>query len=219
MAELPLFDASGKKIGTLSIDEAIFGKKVKKVLLKDVLVWYGRNKRSGSASTKTRGEVAGSTKKPWKQKHTGRARSGTIRSPIWRHGGIVFGPRPRDYSVKIPQKMRKAALDSAILGKIQDKEVFVIEGFQFEKPSTKKMIAILKNMGIDRTCLVGVKEHTQNALLSMRNLQNISMTRSADLNAYAILRHKDLLLTKDAVEQLVGSRGGKLETVGVVAGT
>lgn len=219
MAELPLFDASGKKIGTLSIDESIFGKKVKKVLLKDVLVWYGRNKRSGSASTKTRGEVAGSTKKPWKQKHTGRARSGTIRSPIWRHGGIVFGPRPRDYSVKIPQKMRKAALDSAILGKIQDKEVFVIEGFQFEKPSTKKMIAILKNMGIDRTCLVGVKEHTQNALLSMRNLQNISMTRSADLNAYAILRHKDLLLTKDAVEQLVGSRGGKLETVGVVAGT
>lgn len=219
MAELPLYDTTGKRTGSVTVDEKIFGERIKRELLKDVVVWYGRNKRLGTASTKTRSNVAGSTRKPWKQKHTGRARAGSIRSPIWRHGGVVFGPHPRDYSVVIPQKMRKGALDSALLWKIRDNEVHVIEDLKFEKPSTKQMAQVLKNIGIHRTCVVSPSETDNNTRLSLRNLSSISYILAKNLNAYDITRHKDILLTRSALEAMVALRGGKASKSEAVAGT
>src|SRR6185436_20278217 len=148
MAELPLFNSDGKSAGTVTVDEKIFGDKVKKRLLHQVVIIYEANQRQGTASSKGRGEVEGSTRKPWPQKHTGMARAGTIRSPLWRHGGIVFGPKPREYRLGLTASMRTAALDSAILGKIQDKEVLVIEGFNpGAPPKTKNVASVLAAMG------------------------------------------------------------------------
>lgn len=206
MIDIPLFDKDGKEIGKIPVDESLFGKKVKKRLLHNMVVMYEANKRQGNASTKDRGEVEGSTKKPWKQKHTGRARSGTIRSPIWRHGGVVFGPRPRDYTKHIPKTMRRQALNSALLGKLQDQEVRVIEGFDFTKPSTKRMAAIIRNMGLDRSALIGLHQHDNTLWLSTRNLPRVSMTIVKDLNAYEVLRNKHLCLTKEALDHLVTGR-------------
>ena len=137
MADLPLYSKDGKSAGTVKVDEKLFGDLVRKKLLKQVVIIHEANQREGNAHTKTRGEVEGSTKKLWPQKHTGRARMGTKRSPIWVKGGIVFGPRTRDYRMIITDSMRRAALDSALLGKILDKQVAVVEGLSFDKPKTK----------------------------------------------------------------------------------
>ena len=213
MAEIPLYSKDGKSAGTLSVDEKLFGDKVKKKLLHQVVVIHEANQREGNAHTKTRGEVEGSTKKPWPQKHTGMARSGTKRSPIWRHGGIVFGPRTREYRLTITDSMRRAALDSALLGKIKDKEVSVIESVDFPKPKTKEMAKLMKSIGFKRTILLATPKYNQNVWLASRNLQDLSVRPVAELNAYDVLKHKDLLLTKEALEALVASRkpapGGK----------
>ena len=206
MAELPLFGKDGKSAGTVSIDEKIFGEKVRKRLLHQVVVIHEANQREGNAHTKTRGEVAGSTKKLWPQKHTGRARMGTKRSPIWVKGGIVFGPRKREYRMTITDSMRRAALDSAILGKIRDKEVSVIEGVSFEKPKTRQMATLLKSIGLKRTILLALPKHDANVWLSARNLESLSVRPWRELNAYDILKHKDLLLTREALDALVASR-------------
>lgn len=208
MADLPLFTRDGKNAGTVSVDEKLFGEKVRKKLLHQVVVIHEANQREGNAHTKTRGEVEGSTRKPWPQKHTGMARSGTIRSPLWRHGGVVFGPRKREYRLTITDSMRKAALDSALLGKIKDKEVSVIEGVSFEKPKTKEMAGLLKSIGFRRTVLLAIPKYDKNLWLSARNLQDLSVRPVAELNAYDVLKHKDLLLTKDALETLLAARSG-----------
>ena len=206
MAEIPLYSRDGKSAGTVSLDEKIFGEKVRKRLLHQVVVIHEANQREGNAHTKTRGEVAGSTKKLWPQKHTGRARMGTKRSPIWVKGGIVFGPRKRDYRLTITDSMRKAALDSALLGKIIDKEVSVVEGMSFEKPKTKAMSGLIKAIGLKRSVLLAVGKHDANVWLSARNLQTLSVRPVRELNAYDIIKHKDLLLTKDALDALVAAR-------------
>jgi large subunit ribosomal protein L4 len=206
MAEIPLFSKDGKSAGTVSVDEKLFGDKVRKKLLHQVVVIHEANQREGNAHTKTRGEVEGSTKKPWPQKHTGMARAGTKRSPIWRHGGIVFGPRTREYRMTITDSMRRAALDSALLGKIQDKEVSVIEAVDFPKPKTKEMAKLLKAIGFKRTILLALPKHNPNVVLSSRNLQDLSVRPVQELNAYDVLKHKDLLLTKEALEALIAAR-------------
>jgi large subunit ribosomal protein L4 len=209
MAEIPLFSKEGKSAGTVSVDEKLFGDKVKKKLLHQVVVIHEANQREGNAHTKTRGEVEGSTKKPWPQKHTGMARSGTKRSPIWRHGGVVFGPRTREYRMIITDSMKRAALNSALLGKIRDKEVSVIEAVDLPKPKTKEMARLMKAIGFKRSILLAISKYNQNVWLAARNLQDLSVRPVAELNAYEVLRHKDLLLTKEALETLVASRKKK----------
>ncbi len=206
MAELPLFSKDGKSAGTVKVDEKIFGDKVKKRLLHQVVIIYEANQREGNASTKGRGEVAGSTRKPWPQKHTGMARSGTVRSPIWRHGGIVFGPKPREYRQGITPSMRRAALDSALLGKILDKEVGVIEGFAFSKPATKSFVGLLKNTGYDRSVLAVTKANDRNAHLSVRNLPRVKMVPVAELNAYDVIKYNRVLLTREALDAILAIR-------------
>jgi len=208
MADLPLFSKDGKSAGTVTVDEKLFGDKVRSRLLHQVVVIHEANQREGNAHTKTRGEVEGSTKKPWPQKHTGMARAGTKRSPIWVKGGIVFGPRKREYRMTITDSMRRAALDSALLGKIRDKEVSVIEGVEFEKPRTKQMAALLKVIGFKRTVLLAIPKHSPAVWLSSRNLQDLSVRPVQDLNAYDVIKHKDLLLTKEALDLLVSRKQG-----------
>ena len=210
MADLPLYSKDGKSAGTVKVDEKIFGDLVRKKLLKQVVVIHEANQREGNAHTKTRGEVEGSTKKLWPQKHTGRARMGTKRSPIWVKGGIVFGPRKRDYRMVITDSMRRAALDSAPLGKILDKEVSVVEGFALEKPKTKAVSGLLKSIGLKRTVLLAVgNKPDPNIWLSSRNIQALSVRPVRELNAYDIVKNKSLLLTKDALDALISAREKK----------
>lgn len=202
MLQVPYYKKDGQSAGALQVDESVFGDKVRTRLLHQIVVWYEANRRAGTHSALTRNEVSGSNHKPWPQKHTGMARAGTRRSPIWRHGGRTFPPKPRDYSTDIPKKMRHAALKSALLGKLRDKEVAVIEGFEFPKPSTKAMAGILKAIGIDRSCLIGLDADAKPVLLSARNLPRVDVARVTDFNAYDILRHRRLLLTKAALSKL-----------------
>ncbi|HEU4338959.1 MAG TPA: 50S ribosomal protein L4 [Planctomycetota bacterium] len=207
MADLPLYDKSGKSSGTVSVDEKLFGDKVRTRLLHQVVLIYEANKRQGTASTKGRGEVEGSTRKPWPQKHTGMARAGTIRSPLWRHGGVVFGPKPREYRMGLTSTMRAAALDSAMLGKIRDKEVLVIEGFNpGAPPKTKNIASTLAAMGLDRTVLVGIKALDANLHKAARNLPRFKMVPVSDFNAYDVLKHHRVVLTREALDALVASR-------------
>ena len=215
MADLPLYSKDGKSAGTVKVDEKLFGDLVRKKLLKQVVVIHEANQREGNAHTKTRGEVEGSTKKLWPQKHTGRARMGTKRSPIWVKGGIVFGPRKRDYRMVITDSMRRAALDSALLGKILDKEVSVVETLSFEKPRTKAMSGLIKSIGLKRSVLLAVGNKPEpNVWLSSRNIQALSVRPVRELNAYDIVKHKDLLLTKDALDALVSARAGAEKKAG-----
>ena len=206
MAELPLFSKDGKSTGTVSVDETLFGDKVRKRLLHQVILIHEANQREGNAHTKTRGEVEGSTKKMWPQKHTGMARMGTKRSPIWVKGGIVFGPRTREYRLTATDSMRRAALDAALLGKIKDKEVSVIESVVFEKPKTKDMVKLVKAIGLKRAVLLAIPKYNQNVWLSARNLEEMSVRPVQELNAYDVVKHKNLLLTREALDALVAVR-------------
>jgi len=213
MLELIIYNNEGKEVEKISVEESLFGGEVNKRLLQEVIIMYQSNQRKGTASTKDRGEVEGSTRKPWKQKHTGNARAGTIRSPIWRHGGVTFGPKPRSFYYNIPQGIRRKALDSALLSKFQDKETIIINMLQFEKPRTKDFISILKNVGVDtqksntkNKCLVGIKKSGLSLNLSSRNIPGIKLLPIADFNAFDVLKHKRLLLTKEALDYLIAVR-------------
>ena len=210
MADLPLYDKNGKSAGTVSVDESVFGTVVRKRLLHQVVIIYEANKRQGTASSKGRGEVEGSTRKPWPQKHTGMARAGTIRSPLWRHGGVVFGPKPREYRLGLTASMRGAALDSALLGKIRDKEVLVIEGFDpGQPPKTRKVASVLAAMGLDRTVLAGIKQLDPKLHLAARNLSKLKLVPVSDFNAYDVVKYNRVVLTREALDALVASRRPK----------
>lgn len=215
MIELPLYDMDGKQLEMIQVDEAVFGTKPNKRLLRDMVIQYEANKRVGTAQTKTRKEVQGASRKLWKQKHTGRARIGTIRSPIWRHGGTIFGPHPRDYSTRMPKQMRQLALDSALLSKFADKETFVINDISVDrlktnnKLKTKNFALILKKLNITRTCLVGIKEINKDIHRAAKNIANVHICPVKDFNAYDVLKYNRLLLTKDALESLIQARQPK----------
>jgi large subunit ribosomal protein L4 len=202
MIELAVYNQQGKEVDKLSLEEKGLGGTVKKALLREVILMYEANKRVGTACTKSKAEVHGSGKKPWAQKHTGRARAGMVRSPLWRKGGVVFGPKPRDYSYQIPKKARRAALLSALLGKLLDGEVTVIDGLTFDGPSTKRMSQLLKGLGIHETCLIVARDDKQTLWKSTRNLPGIVLMPATQLNAYEILKRKRLLITKDELSNL-----------------
>jgi len=211
MVDLPLFDKEGRSAGTVPVDERLFGEKVRRKLLHQVVIIHEANQREGNAHTKTRGEVEGSTRKPWPQKHTGMARAGTIRSPLWRHGGVVFGPRRREYRRKITDSMRRTALDSALLGKMRDREVSVLESLDPEPPKTRRLAALIKSIGFTRTVLLAIPSYDERVWKMARNLPDLSVRPVRELNAYDVLRHKDLLLTRAALDVLVAERsaGGR----------
>jgi len=192
-----------RTLGTTEIDVTRLGDKVKRRLLFDAVHMYEARKRVGTAATKTRAEVAGSGKKPWRQKGTGRARAGARQSPIWRGGGITHGPRPRDYSYALPRKALKEALRSAVLSKFRDDEVRLVEELAFASPSTQRMAALLRAAGVSRSGLVVTADRDAHVYLSCRNLPYVGCLPVADLNAYDVLRYRHIVLSSDALAKLL----------------
>ena len=201
--EIPVYSKEGEKVDNLQLDDKKFGGPIRNKLLRDAITMYEANKRQGTACTKTRGEVAGGGRKPWVQKHTGRARAGSIRSPLWKGGGVSFGPRPRDYSYAIPKKARKLALYTALSAKVRDNELVVIDNLNFDIPKTKQMVGILKALNIDNSsCLIVIPKANENVWKSARNIPSVKIMTSTELNAYEILRPKKVLLTKEALSSI-----------------
>jgi len=201
---LPVYDASGEEVGTFEVDENVLGGKVRRRLMHQAVVMYQANRRTGSAKTKTRREISGTTKKPYRQKGTGNARAGSHKSPIWRGGGVAFGPRPRNYHYRMPKKSRRAALKSALLSKIIDKEAVLLDRLEIEEPKTKRVVEILGNLRIDHSCLLAVEDHDENVWKSARNIAGVSAKAAPDINAYDVLKQQRLVMTKAALERLVG---------------
>jgi large subunit ribosomal protein L4 len=204
MIEVPVLDMTGKSQGTIPVDEAKLGGKVHRRLLRDVVVMYEANQRVGTASVKTRREREGSGKKPYRQKGTGLARAGSLRSPIWRGGGRIHGPKPRDYSYQMPRAAKRLALQSAVLAKMQDGEVSVVDKLELAEAKTKQVATALKNMGIHETCLLVLPKPDANVWRSARNLPLVNVSTLSDLNAYDVLLPKKVLFTKDALSQFLG---------------
>ena len=187
----------------MEVPESVFGVTAKAGVLHSAVVNFLANQRQGTAATKTKGLVSGGGKKPWKQKSTGRARAGSSRSPLWRGGGTVFGPQPRDYSYSLPKKAKKAALNAAISGKLADGEIIVIDGFGLEKPCTKDMVSLLKNLGLaGKSTLIVVPEKNDAVFLSARNIPGVKVMRVTDLNPYEVAANRWVLFDRQAVEML-----------------
>ena len=203
MPEINIKDKNNTSVGKMDVPESIFGVTAKAGVLHSAVVNFLANQRQGNAATKTKGMVSGGGKKPWKQKSTGRARAGSSRSPLWRGGGTVFGPLPRDYSYSLPKKAKKAALNAAISGKLADGEIIVIDGFGLVKPSTKDMVSLLKNLGLTgKSTLIVVPEKNDAVLLSARNIPGVKVTRVTDLNPYEVAANSWILFDRQAVEML-----------------
>jgi len=204
MIELPIHNRKGEEVGQVAIDEADFGGEVRHQVLRDAIIMYEAAQRVGTASTKTRAEVRATRAKPWRQKGTGRARAGFRRSPIWRGGGVVFGPSPRDFRYSMPRKARQAARKSAYLAKFAAATT-IIDELAVDEPRTRDVAAALKALGIDRSCLIAIEGYDPNLWKSARNLPRVFMKPVAEINAYDLLRCQRLLITKAALDKLVAS--------------
>lgn len=197
-----VFDLEGKVTGKVTLPEEIFGEKVNKVLLAQAVRVYLANKRQGNASTKTRGEVEGSTRKIYRQKGTGRARHGSVRAPIFVHGGIVHGPKPRDFGLSMPQKMRRKALFSALSARLADGDIKVVGGFDAITPKTKEFVSVINKLGIDdkkRKLLLVMGSDLLQVKRAGGNVPGVSFTAAKRLNAYDVLNNKKLILMEDAI--------------------
>ena len=203
MIEVPIYNQSGQEVEKFQVDEAKLGGAVRRNLLKQALVMYHANQRQGTVKTKGRGEVAGSTRKMFRQKGTGNARTGGIRNPIKKGGGHAKQKHPKDWRQAMPQKARRLARNSALLLKFQANDVRVIDALSFDAPKTKLVAQMYKALGIDRSCLVALAERNVNIEKSARNIDRTKLTTVAKLNAWDILKHRTLLMTKSGLEQLL----------------
>jgi large subunit ribosomal protein L4 len=202
MPSVDIIDLSNKKVGTVDLSDAVFAAPVNEALLYEAVRHHLAGVRRGTAKTKTRHEVAGSGKKLWKQKGTGRARMGSIRSPLWRHGGTTHGPQPRDYSYKLPKKMQLGALRSALSAKLRDGELRVVSEFALSEAKTKLMRKTLDALEIARTVLLVDNAENRNLELSSRNLEGVKLVASRDVNVYDLLQHNQVLLSETAARKL-----------------
>jgi large subunit ribosomal protein L4 len=203
MIDVPVFNLAGEQTGTFAVDEAKLGGEVRHALLKQALVYYHANKRQGTVQTQARGEVAGSTRKLYKQKGTGNARTGGIRNPIKVGGGHAKQKRPKEWRLDLPKKARRLATKSAILAKIQDNQFKVVENLSLSEPKTKLMAEAYKKLGLDRSVLLALENANDAAARAARNLARTQLTTVAQLNAWDILRTRTVLITKSGLEALL----------------
>lgn len=203
MLEVPVYNISGEKIDSLQVDEARFGGKVNISLLKQAIVTYHANQRQGTVCTKSRGMVEGSTKKLFKQKGTGNARRGNIRTNVMRGGGMAFGKIPHSYRKGFPKAMRRAALNSALLAKMLGNDLLVIDGLKADAPKTKIMISLLKALKINRSCLLTLAGRDKNIYLSARNVSDLTVRIAEELNAWEIVTRQKMLVTSDAMKAIL----------------
>ena len=202
MPKVALYDITGSQVGDIELSDDIFGIEVNTHVLYEAVKNYLANQRQGTQSAKTRAEVRGGGRKPWRQKGTGRARQGSIRSPQWKGGGVVFAPKPRDYSYKLPKKIKRLALKSALSSKVQDQEIIVVDSLVLEQPKTKDMIKILSNLNAGKKTLVVIPERDENLILAARNIPGVKTAYVNTINVYDILNCDSFVITKDAVNKV-----------------
>lgn len=203
MKSLPVYNTQGVQVEEMPLDQKIFDGKIHKAVLAQAALMYQTNRRSGTASTKTRAYVKGGGKKPWRQKGTGRARAGSIRSPLWRKGGIVFGPHPRDYSYTMSKKARDLALKSMLNDKVQSEKVKILNEWSLDEAKTKKVAAILRALGIHEKALIVLEGAETMVERAARNLDTVKLAAAQQTNAYDLLLSSYLVLSKKAFEELV----------------
>ena len=201
MPNVALYDITGKVIGDIELSENVFGQPVNEPVLHQVVVAHLANCRQGTQSAKTRSEVSGGGKKPYRQKGTGRARQGSTRAPQWTHGGVVFAPKPRDYSQKVNAKVRRVALKSALSSKVADSELIVFDALNIEAPKTKEMVKALKAVNVEKALIV-LPEKDETVERAAANIPGVKTTLVGTLNTYEVLKYKKLILTKDSVAKI-----------------
>lgn len=208
MPEFDVKDKNNNVVEKINLRDDIFDIRTSPGVVHEAVINFRANQRQGTHATKTRGLISGGGKKPWRQKHTGRARAGSIRSPLWRGGGTVFGPQPRDYSYNLPRKVKRIALMTALSTKLSDGEVVIINNLSLEKPRTKEILMALKNLGLTgKSVLIVLPEKDNTIALSARNIPGVSITLAANLNTYDVIAHNILLITKEAVTKLEDIKG------------
>lgn len=201
MPKVSVYKRDGSEAGDIELNESVFGIEPNEDVLNQAVVMQRSSMRQGTHAVKNRSKVRGGGRKPWRQKGTGRARHGSIRSPLWIGGGVAFGPTPRRYGYSLPKKVRRLALKSALSTKVQEENVIVIEDLSLENPKTKEMVEILKALDVDRKALIVTEEEDKNLILSTNNLQNVKAITVQDLNVLDVLLHDKLILTKSAAEK------------------
>ena len=201
MLKVDVLDMKGKKVKDIELNENVFGVDVNDIVVHTALVNYLANQRQGTGSTKTRAEVRGGGRKPWRQKGTGRARQGSIRAPQWMKGGIALGPKPRSYKYAIPKKMRKLALKSVLTSKVEDKELIVVDKLELKEIKTKEMVKVLNNLNTKKALIV-LSEKNLNVQASARNIENVKTTLVNTINVFDLLKYDNLVITEDAIKKL-----------------
>lgn len=202
MPKLDILNISGDRVGEIELNENVYGAEVNEHVLYEVVKNYLANQRQGTQSAKTRAEVRGGGKKPFRQKGTGNARQGTIRAPHFVGGGVAFAPKPRDYSYKLPKKVKRLAFRSALSSKINEGEVIILDSLAFDAPKTKDMVNVLANIKAERKALVVTLEKDENVVKSASNIKGVGSAFVGSLNVYDILNHTSLVLTKEAAEKI-----------------
>ena len=201
MANVSVYNIEGKEVGTIELNDAIFGVEVNEHLVHMAVVNQLANNRQGTQSAKTRSEVSGGGRKPWRQKGTGHARQGSTRSPQWTGGGVVFAPKPRDYSFKMNKKEKRIALLSALSSKVAESKIVVLDSFNLDEIKTKKFAEVMSNLKVDKA-LVVVEGENKNVVLSGRNIPSVKVSATNEINTYDVLKYETLVVTKAAVEKL-----------------
>ena len=201
MANVSVYNMEGKEVGTMELNDAVFGVEINEHLVHMAVLQQLANNRQGTQKAKTRSEVSGGGRKPWRQKGTGHARQGSTRAPQWTGGGVVFAPVPRDYSFKMNKKEKRAALKSVLTAKVQENKVVVLDELKMEDVKTKNMVAVLKNVNAEKA-LVVLKDNDLNVVLSARNIEGVATALTNTINVYDILKHNTLVMTKAAVEAI-----------------
>ena len=214
MPKLTIYDRKGKKVGTYNVEPTDFAPRINKQLLHDAVVMYQANDRQGSHQTKSRGMVAGSTKKMYRQKGTGNARAGSKRSGVRRGGGHIHRIHNRDYSYRLPRKALQAATRMALAAKVRDEELIVIDDLSFGEPKTRDMVSVLSHLDLKKgdSLLVTTDKHDANVYRSARNIEGVSVAPATDINAYSVLKSRRMLVTKAALDALVASAKGAART-------
>lgn len=198
MANVAVYNMEGKEVGKLDLNDAVFGVEVNEHLVHMAVLQQLANNRQGTQKAKTRSEVRGGGRKPWRQKGTGHARQGSTRSPQWTGGGVVFAPVPRDYSFKINKKEKRAALKSALTSRVQENKLIVVDELKLDEIKTKKFVQVMKNLNVDKA-LVVINDNDQNIVMSARNIPTVKVAQTNTINVFDILKYSTVVVTKDAV--------------------
>jgi large subunit ribosomal protein L4 len=202
MPKVALLNQTGSNVGEIELNDSVFGIEPNQHVLFEAVIMQRASLRQGTHKVKNRSEVAGGGRKPWRQKGTGRARQGSIRSPQWRGGGIVFGPTPRSYAYKLPKKVRRLAIKSALSSKVIDNNIVVLEDLAFNAPKTKEMTSVLKGLSVEKKALIVTADNNENVELSARNIPGVTVVTANGVNVLDVLKHDKLIMTKAAVQKV-----------------